>query len=518
MLSRIAIIGSGPAAVAAAWQLSSRGIKPTILDVGDGLPDKQGRLVQELRATFPDWNPATVDAITENPTVLQGAIPKKLVFGSDYFHGNDRTHSPIMNESFISPTFARGGYTVAWGGAMLPVTGEDMSGWPLTEVDLIDGFANILRRVPVSGEDDGLSRRFSLFGRTPEALPIHSQDLALLRRLDRLGRDDNFLIGRARLAVKATECRHCGLCLSGCPFDAIHMFDQTVLEMSKNGQVNYVPNVVVTRLQEEGGTVRVSAINREGADPMVFEFDRVLLAAGAISSTRIVLESLGLYDMNVTMHDSQKFAVPILIGNAQDDDPSYSNTLPSLFLDSRFPRVSPHWTHLQISPMNHYAMARLEKTLRIGPFRMRVLAKTIGRRIMVGWGGLHSDHSGHFSLKLLRAHRYGRPVLKLEAYSSRETGKHVRSVLWSLFRKSLPQGVYFLPPAAVIPPTGAGFHFGGTMPMSSQPRDPLDTDKFGKLQTWKHINVIDSSILPTIPGTTMVLTIMANAWRIASSL
>jgi hypothetical protein len=52
--------------------------------------------------------------------------------------------------------------------------------------------------------------------------------------------------------------------------------------------------------------------------------------------------------------------------------------------------------------------------------------------------------------------------------------------------------------------------------MRSQPRARLDTDIFGQLQEWRRIHVVDGSILPSIPATTLALVQMANADRIAT--
>ena len=53
--------------------------------------------------------------------------------------------------------------------------------------------------------------------------------------------------------------------------------------------------------------------------------------------------------------------------------------------------------------------------------------------------------------------------------------------------------------------------------MRSDP-GPLETDVFGRVQGWKRIHVVDASVFPSIPATTITLTAMANAHRIGSEL
>ena len=58
------------------------------------------------------------------------------------------------------------------------------------------------------------------------------------------------------------------------------------------------------------------------------------------------------------------------------------------------------------------------------------------------------------------------------------------------------------------------FHFGGTLPMTSNGASDLETNELGCLPAWKSVHVIDGSVLPSISSTTIALIIMANADRI----
>jgi choline dehydrogenase-like flavoprotein len=62
----------------------------------------------------------------------------------------------------------------------------------------------------------------------------------------------------------------------------------------------------------------------------------------------------------------------------------------------------------------------------------------------------------------------------------------------------------------------AGYHFGSSFPMKAVPKNVTDTDLLGRPFGWQNIHVVDTSVLPNIPGTTVGLLTMANAHRIAS--
>ena len=62
---------------------------------------------------------------------------------------------------------------------------------------------------------------------------------------------------------------------------------------------------------------------------------------------------------------------------------------------------------------------------------------------------------------------------------------------------------------------GSGFYAGGSFPMR---RDPgrLETDALGRLTGFQRMHLVDASVFPSIAGTPVTFTVMANAHRIAS--
>ena len=69
------------------------------------------------------------------------------------------------------------------------------------------------------------------------------------------------------------------------------------------------------------------------------------------------------------------------------------------------------------------------------------------------------------------------------------------------------------PSLMMIDPTGASNHLGCSMPMRDRPREG-ETDVLGRPPEWKHTHIVDSTVLPSLPATTITFPIMANATRI----
>jgi choline dehydrogenase-like flavoprotein len=63
---------------------------------------------------------------------------------------------------------------------------------------------------------------------------------------------------------------------------------------------------------------------------------------------------------------------------------------------------------------------------------------------------------------------------------------------------------------------GKGNHVGGSFPMRRRPGD-LESDVLGRVRGFDRVHVVDASIFPSVPATTVTLTVMANAHRIAAA-
>jgi choline dehydrogenase-like flavoprotein len=64
-------------------------------------------------------------------------------------------------------------------------------------------------------------------------------------------------------------------------------------------------------------------------------------------------------------------------------------------------------------------------------------------------------------------------------------------------------------------PQGKGFHVGGSLPMRERPTE-LETDVLGRPAGLRLVHVVDASVLPSLPATTITLSAMANAQRIVA--
>jgi choline dehydrogenase-like flavoprotein len=520
---RVAVIGSGPTGSACAKALVRYGLIPTMIDVGERLPPERQAAVDRMASVEPpSWSDADRALVTENVTLSQAGVPKKIVFGSDFHFGRDRLFSPTEAEEGLPvPTYARGGYTVAWGAAVLPTHDSDLEDWPLRGSDLEPSYRRVLAEFPLSAAPGAeFSSHFPLFKDDLKPLASSSDIDSFLSDLASVAKRDGaapFLFEQARLAVDASRCRMCGLCLSGCVYGAIHTTEHDIDRLQAKGHLRYEGGWALECLEEDGTGVTLEL--RRAADREIRKerYDRVFVAAGAIQSTRIVLNSLGLFDTPVSMKDSQKFILPLLRARRSPLAWPNSVALAGAFLDFKVPGVSDHWVHAQVSSVNDYVLQRLRLAPHARSLKQRLLVPFY-ERLLIAWCGLHSEHSSSISLTLSSRRRDGLPILELRSEVNPRTPKLVRRIGRYLGKRLLRARTLAVLPALMLGPPGGGNHFGGTLPMRGRPSRPLETDLLGRPAGWRRIHVVDGAILPSIPATTLALVQMANADRIATTI
>jgi ferredoxin len=521
---KVAVIGSGHAAISATEGLIERGIKPVILDVGETLaPDIQARV--NALALSPPENWAKGAALF--PTLQSdGKLLQKYVFGSDYLYARGRSYAPMHTMGTAAvPTFAKGGFSVGWGGTVLPAHADDLRAWPFSADRLDAHYVGALKTMPLACETDRLAEAFPLHHDAARAMRPTDQGMRLLQDLEqaqgRLNQSgDRVLFGAARLAVDQESCLKCGMCLTGCPYGLIYTLDRALQRLIDARSVHYQPGAYVVSVEESAGVATVNWIDIATNNRHADTFDRVFVGAGALSSARIVLNSLKAYDRPVAVKDSAKFAIPMLRLTGADFEWPATNTLADLFIEAVLPSISARWLHIQTSPLNDL-MLRALHMCNEGETRwlngLGRIAKPLASRLMVAWCGLHSDLSSRCELTVTLGSD-GLPVLNVSADPARNPGsaRYVRAYGRKLARMGLKFGTLFLTPATMLTQTCATGHCGGSFPMREKPDAPFETDTLGRLKSWERIHLVDPSVFPTIPGTTIALLIRANARRIVA--
>lgn len=521
------VVGSGPSGAAAAYGLIKAGLHVTMLDVGI-------EIEPGLRDLCANVGPVDTDAFLgrvrrqRSATGRTRSIPAKMPFGSDFaYRSIGATEVSVDARSRLVTSLALGGLSRTWGANVCHVAEHDVDSWPIRASDLDPHVATLGELVDVSGSaGDILDRRYSaVLASQSESFPLGPQGHWIMSRI---GANVEALAarglycGRAKLAIgpryasNGKGCVSCGLCMHGCPYNAIFSSADIVARLRREPGFRYLPGHLVRGFRENGEDVVVRCEELAGGATVQFRAGRLFLACGVIATTALVARSLGLVDHTFTIQDSTKYLFPFLTERRVRGALAHpANTLSQVFVQAVGLGITPRTVHGQLYGYNDLMLDPLRKLLGDSVFRLAPVAAFLLERVMIGMIYLHSDDSGVLKLKIHAEDRgtgLGDVQGEVRARSDAVMDEYLRTL--TAARREL--GGWPLRYLARRNPPGLSQHFGGTLPMRREP-DQWSTDVFGRPWQCTRTHCVDSTILPSIPATPTALILMANALRIAAA-
>jgi choline dehydrogenase-like flavoprotein len=523
------IIGSGPTGVAAASALLKRRLKVTMLDAGLSLEEsKQLALNRTTSTSQAEWKADDLEDFKAGTEATAKGITLKMAYGSDFPYRGGEQFIAANGNIGIVPSLAQGGLSNVWGAAMLPYAAEDITDWPISVGDLEPHYRAVLEFTGLAGESDDLTSKFPLYTRPHNGLRSGSIINSLLEDM-RSSREQlsqrHVIFGRSRLAVSEWNqhklaCASCRMCMYGCPLGLIYNSGDTLKLLRNDPNFTYRRNIIVKTFREQGDGIEIDAHDVRTKNDIVFHAARLLIAAGTLSTTRLVLESL--YDTNagVQFKDSQYFLLPFLRYRAAAgfDENEPEHTLAQAFIEIFDDEVSTKSVHLQVYGYNSLYRGAIKSA--IGPLYHlgKPFIDSFLKRFILLQGYLHSDYSHQIEARLLPREKNALTArLSLKVKQNPATNGAIGRLTRKL--RSVRPFMRGLPLSALrkISAPGRGFHTGGSFPMRSSPGE-FETGVLGTPGSCRRVHIVDSSVFSSIPASTITLTAMANAHRIATEI
>ena len=519
------VVGSGPAGVSCAKALLDAGRRVRMLDAGLTLELDRLVLVEHLNRARPEeWTAADLADYQAGMNPDVGGVPLKLVYGSDFAYREADEHLGAHYDNVgLRPSFAKGGLSNVWGAAMMPFLEGDMADWPFKLSALAPHYAAVLQFTGLAACRDNLEGLFPLYTNNFTELRPSGQSRQLLgslernrEALDRAG----IRFGRSRLAVRGTVpsadggCNYCRLCMYGCPYGYIYTSADTVTQLLANPNFSYEPGVVIDQVRESAQGVELLGYERASRLPLAWQGSRAFLAAGTMSTTRILLRSLGAYDQTAWFKDSQYFLMPLLsLRKVRGATREWLHALSQVYLEMSNPCAQDTSVHVQIYSNNDLINQAVGGAF--GPLQrpLSFLVRNLQERMLIAQGFIHSQHSSRIAVCLRKNATTGKDRLELRADLNPEARARVRRVVFKLCKQAWRLGAMPLPLMLKTAEPGRSFHTGGSFPMSTEPRG-FQTDLLGRPPGWSRIHAVDATVFPSIPATTITFSAMANAHRI----
>ncbi|HUR27875.1 MAG TPA: GMC oxidoreductase [Planctomycetota bacterium] len=531
-MKAVTVIGSGASAVHFAQTALERGWSVTLLDVGRARPANvrpelgfSGLKSQHAQSSEYFLGDAFEGVLFPGaPGEYYGFPPhKKYVFEP---HPLLETHAAGL-EPLLS--YARGGLAEAWTGAVFPFSDGELRDWPIGHADLAPHYDVVAQRIGIAGAEDDLARFVPPHAHMDPPLDLDPHSRKLLERYERVRAKLNgalgVFVGRTRAAVltrpraERKACDFKGRCLWGCPNDAIWSPLFTLRELERHADFRYVPGVFVQSFEaaDSGKVLALHVEHASGAQERI-PIERLVLAAGTLASSRIVLKSLaraGDPQPELTgLMDNRQVLVPFV---------NFSMLRERVVLDSyQYHQLALGFAAPDAREYVHGLITTLKSAL-LHPIVQNVpldlrAALDVTRNAHAALGivnlNFHDTRRAENRLRLEREDKLSRLVLHYAPDAAEP--QRIRAALKKAKRALRHLGCFVPPGMTHVRPMGASVHYAGTLPMAAQ-GGALTTTPTCKSRAFENLWLADGATFPFLPAKNLTFTLMANASRIAAT-
>lgn len=529
MTREIVVIGSGATGVHFALSLLEKGRKVTMLDVGEEAPEpvNPDQTIPELKASLADPAAYFLGDQFQAVVMPDGENYYAQPPSKDYVFESGSAKPPKLQGFHPLISHARGGLAQAWTGGSYPFNEDELAAFPFGLDSIQPYYDEVGRRIGVIGDpDDDLAALTPTHDglMAPLDLDRHGQLLAAdyARKRSDLNEYHHWFLGRSRVAVLSRDlgdrkaCSYLGRCMWGCPTGAFYTPSLTLRECLKHKNFTYRPGLRVSHFNADssGAVSSVVAKSEETGAEEEFRVEKLILAAGALTTSQIYLESWRRASGEVArlpgLMDNRQLFIPFvnlkMLGKSYDPK-SYQYHQLAFALSSPDPR---NHVHGQITTLK---TAMAHPVIQNLPLDLRS-ASTVFRNIHAALGlanAMHADFRRDECYATLDGDR-----LALHYESPLNEGFHIRSTLSSMRNVLWKLGCVAPPNMTQIRPMGGSVHYAGTLPMTEDSTAPHTTTPHCESRQFKNLFVVDGATFPFLPGKQYTFTMMANAVRVAN--
>jgi choline dehydrogenase-like flavoprotein len=517
----VLIVGSGVSGVAAALCFADNGVIPCLVDVG--LEPPRGNIIQENLYSYRRNHDSFALMIGENFEGLidlgqkSPSIPAKLASPWIRFvTAHAKEYSPTRSSGFdVIQSFCQGGLASAWGAGLYRYMDRDLEDFPIETQDLAPYYDRLTKEIGISGANDDLTPYFGRdeFLQKPLKPSINaSRIIKKYVKKRRRFNADGVYIGRPRLGVLSdgkdgrNPCGYSNLEFWQPGLSHIYSPALTMKRLIKEQKLIYREGLLVKSWDRQGSGLIVRAQTVGSGDTVNLPCKKLVLAAGAVGSARLVLQTKKDTRAELDLLDNPAlqfpFVFPSRIGAKLETD-AFGLTQLNLVYDSQNLEKILQGSLLEVtSPsraefFHHFPWAAHDN--------LRLIRHVLPALIVLQLF-LPADASNAARLRLEEDGR-----LKIQAEKDRIKPEIIKDIL-KIFRRL---GAFSSASRVVHVPKGQSIHYAGTLPMREDPRESYTCDRSGELYGEPDVFVVDGSVFPALSAKNYSLALMANAMRTA---
>lgn len=515
----VIIVGAGPAGMAAAYELQNKNV--LMIDVGHSAPNTStlNKNLYDLKVERPNlFNELVGQNFESLRNIDQNYLSPKLKSPyMNFITERAKELSPIECEGFEPvQSFAFGGLANAWGAGLLEFNDYDLKDFPIKKKDLAKYYTSLTNLIGINGELDDLTQ---FLGDTDNLQSAHrlcalsSDLLAKYYSHKKYFNENSLFIGRHRIAL-LTQDKDKRLATT---YDNLEFFKPndsaiynpalTIKDLILNKKLNYQPGFQVIKFQEISEGVEVTAKNIQDQTLSVFKCKKLILAAGCLNTSRIVLTSCNDFVTKLPLLDNRisyiPFLVPKFIGS-QIEKEAFSAQLLIVYDDVK---------SAQRIQATFYGINGPLKSDLLFDFPLSIKGNFAATKYLIPAMAIaqlfYDDSANEDNFIKLDKEENLKIVYKYHHHNDK-----IEKDFINLFRKF---GYFSHAKLCKFPQAGNSFHYAGSLPMAKSPKK-YQTGINGLLHGTNSIYIADAANFPQLPSKNHSLTIMANSMRIAEGI
>ena len=521
-LADVIVVGSGASAVNAAVPLLDGGRRVRMLDVGnrgDEYRVPEGSL-EELRRTDREQHRYLLGDHFEGIGWGHMGAGAQLTPPRQFVCKDADRLQPVDSTSFFPlHSLAEGGLAGAWGAGSPSFVEPDFAGFPIGYTDLVPHYEAVAARIGINGTRDDLWPFLGPLAAMQPAVEIDDNGRTIEARYRKAARrvnDRGIWLGRPRLAMLSQPLRgreptkYWDMDFWSDAGRSVYRPRWTVDELRARAGFEFVARQLVTGFVETRDHVEVTARDVDTGAIEVHRARTLVLGAGTIGTTRIVLSSLRAHGQRVSIVCNPHTYMAMLNLN-QLGKPIHPerHSLAQLCIVHAPEGPARPFTVGHLYSYRSLLLFRLMKDAplphRDGIEILRHLSPSFVVMILQ-----HADAPTAAKYCELEGDRFT-VEYALSADEQSRIDDIEADITKSLYR------LRCIKLRTVRPGHAASTHFAGTLPMQ-QREQPLTTDRDGKLRGTQRVYVVDGSVFPTLPSKGLTFTMMANANRIGTAI
>lgn len=530
-VNEVIVVGSGATGAIAAQTLVERGFDVLMLDGGQR-DDHYRKLIPdldfvEIRSRVQEQNRFFLGDRFEGLPQDAVSTGAQLTPPRQFITAQVDRFLPVDSQTF-SPmeSLALGGLGSGWGLGCCVFSDGELAQAGLSPQPMREAYQLIASRIGISGEDDDARPYTSAhIGGVQPPVPMDPTAQVIYRRYlhnrQRL-RKNSFAVGRPALAL-LTEPK------DGRGATALHDMDFYsdreraawrpwigVEALRQKSNFEYRDNLLVTSFEENGGFTTVRALDMITLQHRTFTCRKLVLAAGALGSARIVLRSFGERKRLPFLCNAYSY-LPCLVPSRIGKQPPRKNSgfaQLALFYDreAQGEGIAMGSLYSYRSLMLYRLLA--ETPLGYKPARqlMRYLVPAL---LILGIHHPQSPSPGKSIELIADPHAPTSDRLSIEYALTPQESQRIARCEDQFSRAMLTLGA--VPVKRVHPPAGSSIHYAGTLPFGETgERFTLAAD--GRLNGTQTVFVADGSGFRYLPAKGLTLSLMANAHVVATAI